>query len=247
MPVVLVHGVPETPAIWNQVRSHLARDDVVALQLPGFGCTRPEGFDATKEEYVDWLVDQIAGLQADGPVDLVGHDWGGAFVLRLVSLRPDLVRSWVTDAAGIGSVDFEWHDIAKVWQTPGVGEEFWQTQLAGTAVERGTLFEAFGVPHAEAVAIGAAIDETMAESILALYRSATAVGKEWGPDFHDIPAPGLTLIPVEDFLLDVGRARSAAARAGAVVVELPGAGHWWMTQDPANGAAVLEKFWAGVT
>ena len=102
MPAVLVHGVPETPAIWNQLRSHLSRDDVVTLQLPGFGCARPQGFGSTKEEYVDWLVDQLATLQAEGPIDLVGHDWGGGFVLRLVSTRPDLVRSWVVDIAGMG-------------------------------------------------------------------------------------------------------------------------------------------------
>jgi pimeloyl-ACP methyl ester carboxylesterase len=220
---------------------------VVTLQLPGFGCARPEGFGSTKEEYVDWLVDQLAGLQADGPIDLVGHDWGGAFVLRIVSIRADLVRSWVTDAPGIASVDFEWHEVAKLWQTPEAGEEFWQTQLAGTDTERGALFEAFGVPHDEAIAIGGAIDATMADSILTLYRSATAVGKEWGPEFRDIPAPGLALVAADDPLLDVDRARAAATRAGAGVAELPGVGHWWMTQDPANGAAVLEKFWAAMS
>src|SRR5215216_3045053 len=102
MPVVLVHGVPETPAVWGPLRAHLHRADVVALQLPGFGCPRPEGFGATKEEYVAWLVGELERLNAEeaGPVDVVGHDWGGGFVVRLVSLRPELVRSWVTDAAG---------------------------------------------------------------------------------------------------------------------------------------------------
>jgi len=247
MPAVLVHGVPETPAIWNQLRSHLSRDDVVTLQLPGFGCARPQGFGSTKEEYVDWLVDQLATLQAEGPIDLVGHDWGGGFVLRLVSTRPDLVRSWVVDIAGMGHEDFEWHELAKIWQTPGAGEEFWRAQLAVPMADRGDAFEAFGVPHDEAVAIGSHIDQTMVASILAIYRSAITVGQEWAPDFHDIPAPGLTLIPMDDFLLDVDRAKSAAAKAGAAVAELPGVGHWWMTQDPANGAAVLEEFWKNVS
>jgi hypothetical protein len=31
------------------------------------------------------------------------------------------------------------------------------------------------------------------------------------------------------------------------VAELPGVGHWWMTQDPANGAALLEEFWKNVS
>jgi pimeloyl-ACP methyl ester carboxylesterase len=91
MPAVLVHGVPETPAIWGPLRSKLRRSDVAALQLPGFGIPPPEGFGATKEEYVTWLVGELERLHAGGPVDLVGHDWGGGFVVRVVSIRPDLV------------------------------------------------------------------------------------------------------------------------------------------------------------
>jgi pimeloyl-ACP methyl ester carboxylesterase len=70
MPVVLVHGVPETPALWDPLRSELQRQDVEALQLPGFGCPRPDGFGATKEEYVEWLVGELercAGRRAHRP------------------------------------------------------------------------------------------------------------------------------------------------------------------------------------
>ena len=38
----------------------------------------------------------------------------------------------------------------------------------------------------------------MADCILDLYRSAVDVGKQWGPDFAAIPAPGLVIIPGED-------------------------------------------------
>ena len=77
MPAVLVHGVPETSALWDGLVPLLGRDDVVTLQLPGFGTPRPDGFGATKEEYVDWLVGELESRQGDGPIDLVGHDWGG--------------------------------------------------------------------------------------------------------------------------------------------------------------------------
>jgi pimeloyl-ACP methyl ester carboxylesterase len=218
----------------------------MALQLPGFGCPRPDGFGATKEEYVAWLVTELEALQSAGPVDLVGHDWGGGFVVRLVSTRPDLVRSWVTDAAGIGDVDFEWHEFAKIWQTPGAGEEFFEQQLAQSPEERAAVFEMFGVPHDRALVLGGAIDPTMAECILSLYRSATDVGKEWAPDFRDIPAPGLVLVPSEDPFLAAEAAAAGAAGAGAVIGELTGLGHWWMLQDPAQGAAAIEAFWETV-
>lgn len=246
MPSVFVHGVPETPALWDPLRSHLDRHDVIALQLPGFGCARPEGFGATKEEYVAWLVGELESLQSDGPVDLVSHDWGGGFAVRLVSTRPDLVRSWVTDAAGLGHLDFEWHDFAKIWQTPVEGEEFFEAQLAQSPEERAGIFELFGVPKEGALALASGIDRTMVECILTLYRSALSVGKEWAPDFRDIPAPGLVVLPSEDAFLNADLARAAAGAAGAGTIDFDGLGHWWMLQDPGRGATMLEEFWAGL-
>jgi pimeloyl-ACP methyl ester carboxylesterase len=246
MPIVLVHGVPETAQVWDPLRSQLARDDVVALSLPGFGTPRPDGFGATKEEYVDWTVAELERIRLDGPIDLVGHDWGGGFVLRVVSTRPDLVRSWVTDAAGIGADDFEWHEFAKIWQKPGEGEEFFEQQLALAPADRASVFETFGVPHDEALALAGWADEVMVGCILALYRSAVDVGREWGPDFRNIPAPGMVVLPSEDPFLSAEGARRAADGAGATVAELDGVGHWWMLQDPARGAGTLESFWASI-
>ena len=243
MTVVLVHGVPETAALWDPLREVLGRSDVEALSPPGFGAPRPEGFGATKEEYVDWLIGELEARQGGEPLDLVGHDWGGGYTLRLVSTRPDLVRSWVTDAAGLGDVDFEWHEFAKIWQTPNAGEEFWEQQLNATVEERAAIFELSGVPHDRALGLGAGIDRTMTGCILPLYRSAVDVGKQWGPDFADVPVPGLVLSPSEDPFLKADSVSAAAAKAGAPVTELQGVGHWWMLQDPEKGAAVLREFW----
>lgn len=246
MPAVFLHGVPETSAVWEPLLEHLHRDDVDATSLPGFGCARPAGFGATKDEYVAWLTREVEARRAEGPIDLVGHDWGGGFVVRLVSTRPELVRSWVTDAAAVGDVDFAWHEFARIWQTPGAGEEFFEQQLAVPAEQRAGLFEQFGVPRERAVAM-TRVDRTMADCILALYRSAVDVGREWGPEFRAVPAPGLVVVPSDDPFLPADRARTAAAAAGAKVAELPGLGHWWMLQDPARGAAVLEDFWASLS
>jgi pimeloyl-ACP methyl ester carboxylesterase len=245
MPAVFVHGVPETPALWQGVLAALGRTDVLTPALPGFGNPRPEGFAATKEAYADWLVGQLEAVGE--PVDLVGHDWGGGLVVRAVSTRPDLVRSWVTDAAAVGDVEgFEWHDFAKLWQTPGAGEEFWQQSLAGTVEERAGLLAAGGVPASFAPTMAAGIDETMAACILDLYRSAVDVGREWGADFADVAAPGLVVIPSGDAFLAATSAERAAERAGAQVARLDGAGHWWMLEDPARAAAVFTEFWASV-
>ncbi len=247
MPVVLVHGVPETPAVWDLLRGHLDRDDVITPQLPGFGCPRPAGFGATKEEYVAWLIGELEQIAAQGPIDLVGHDWGAGFVVRLVSTRADLVRSWACDTAGIGHADFEWHEFAKIWQTPGAGEEFYAQTLAQSPEERGQLYAAlFGVPLDAAVELNRNIDQTMADCILALYRSAPEVGKQWAPDFRDVAVPGRVIIPGDETFVNGDHSRAAAKLAGATVTELDGLGHWWMLQDPARGAAVLQEFWASI-
>jgi len=65
-----------------------------------------------------------------------------------------------------------------------------------------------------------------------------------GPDFADIPAPGLVIIPDQDPFLSAGSATKAAARADADTVALDGLGHWWMLQDPGRAATVLREFWA---
>ncbi len=248
MSVVLVHGVPETPRLWDGVRRHLGREDTVALALPGFGNHRPEGFGATMDEYADWLVRQLERAVADagGPVDLVGHDWGGGLVVRVVSTRDDLVRSWVTDAAGVADVDFEWHDLAKIWQTPGDGEAFWEQQLAAPLDDRAAVFILSGVGEDDAKAMAGRVDQEMADCILALYRSATKVKDEWGPSFEAIAKPGMVVVPTADpFLAEAGATR-AAERAGVLVERLEGRGHWWMLEDPVAAAELLTAFWRRV-
>ncbi|MEZ5227160.1 MAG: hypothetical protein R2710_10915 [Acidimicrobiales bacterium] len=89
----------------------------------------------------------------------------------------------------------------------------------------------------------------MGRCILTLYRSAAqpAAG-EAGADLHNAAArPGLCILASEDHYVG-GEAlgRQAAEAAGAQVAVLEGLGHWWMIQDPATGAAVLESFWSGV-
>jgi hypothetical protein len=72
------------------------------------------------------------------------------------------------------------------------------------------------------------------------------VGSEWGPDFRDIPKPGLVIVPSDDPFLALDGAKTAAGAAGAPVAELAGVGHWWMLQDPARGAKVLQDFWSSL-
>lgn len=130
MPAVFVHGVPDTYRVWDRVLPHLSRSDVVSLALPGFNSAVPDGFTATKEEYIEWLIDKLQ--QQSAPVDLVGHDWGCLLTVRVASLRPDLVKTW---AAGGGPVskDYEWHELAKFSKPLGVEKSGWRSLMPSSS------------------------------------------------------------------------------------------------------------------
>ncbi len=72
MPAFFIHGVPATHHLWSPIIDRLARKDVIAIDLPGFGAPVPTGFDATKEACVGWLIARIE--EVGQPVDLVAHD-----------------------------------------------------------------------------------------------------------------------------------------------------------------------------
>ncbi len=237
MPAVLVHGVPDTHRLWNPLRSHLERTDVVAVALPGFGVPMPSGFAADKETYVDWLIGELERI--DVPVDLVGHDWGSLLVQRVVSLRPDLIRTW---ACGDGPVDVEyvWHDLAQQWQTPGVGE---QVMAMFTAEALADGLAAGGVPQEYARETARYVDATMQDAILRLYRSAVHVGREWQTDVEKVTRPALIVWAKDDPYVAPVFAERLAARVGGELVLLEGCGHWWPLERPAEAAAALERFW----
>ncbi|MEO6204485.1 MAG: alpha/beta hydrolase [Mycobacteriales bacterium] len=238
--IVFVHGVPETAAIWNKIRALIGQESD-ALALPGFGCPLPGGFGGTKDDYADWLVHKLEAY--DEPVDLVGHDWGAGLTYRVVTTRPELVRSWAADIGNIAHPDYEWHDIGKLWQTPGEGEAFVEAQNAMSPQDRAGLFEAMGVSHEDALEMAAASDATMGTSILGLYRSALPnPHADWGP-WSPLATPGLVLNPSDDVFGDERLAREVADQLGAQFAVIEGSGHFWPYQAPAAGAALLTAFW----
>ena len=243
MTVAFVHGNPETDAIWDALRKHLGRDDTVALSPPGFGAPIPADFGCTSDEYLKWLADEVSKLPA--PVDLIGHDWGGGHVVRLAIERPDLIRSWTTDIAGCFDPEYVWHDMAQAWQTPNAGEQAVADMAAAPVEDRAQQFEALGMSKDVAERVAAGVNETMGKAILALYRSAAQpMMAEFGKQLPKAAAkPGLVIIATEDhYTGGEVLARRSAERAKAKVAVLQGLGHWWMCQDPKQGAEILREF-----
>jgi pimeloyl-ACP methyl ester carboxylesterase len=144
---------------------------------------------------------------------------------------------------------YEWHDLARGWQTPGVGEASVAEWTGGDLQQRRALAEGLGATGAVADGIADALNEDMGRAILEFYRSAQQPAMAvLGRDLERAAArPGLALVPTDDFFVGSVAARSSTARrAGATVAELPGLGHRWMLDDPAASADVLNRFWAAL-
>ncbi|MBL9095977.1 MAG: alpha/beta hydrolase [Alphaproteobacteria bacterium] len=239
MPAVFVHGVPDTARVWRPLLAQLKRSDVVCLSLPGFGNRRPAGFHADKDSYAAWLLAELRKL--DGPIDLVGHDWGSLLVTRVVSIAPPgLVRSWSGGGAPLDP-GYVWHDTAQIWQTPGKGEELMQMMSADLMAAG---LAAQGIPPEEARETAQLMDDEMKASILTLYRSAIRVADEWFADLKNVTAPGLVLWGENDPYAAAHFGAKLAANTNAEFTPAPGAGHWYQIEKPVFVADALSAFWA---
>jgi pimeloyl-ACP methyl ester carboxylesterase len=248
--VVLVHGNPETAAIWGPLTEALrerGRTDVVALSPPGFGAPVPESFDPTMDNYAHWLVGELETIRRSGTqIDLLGHDWGAGHVYGALARRPDLVRTWAGDVAGLVHRDYVWHDAAQAWQTPDIGEQV-VAAMAGTGhVEKVAMFTGLGLPSDLADELAGAVDDDMGRCILRLYRTGAqpAIG-ELGDRLGSMELPpGLVIDAVLDPYVSSDLGNDIAIRLGTEVLHLEGRGHWWMVSDVDPVADALVTFWS---
>ena len=253
--VVLLHGNPETPVVWDPLRAALARTDsanrtVVTPHLPGFGSPIPTGFDASKEAYAQWLTSELEAIvERSGPVDVVGHDWGGVLAMRVISQRPELVRSWACDVLELFHADYVWHDFAQIWQKSPAGEDYFAGTLATAADIRIAMYENIGIPIETGTLLVAAADQLMCDCVLRLYRSAIQPAMAvWGEAIDGAGTrPGLCITAENDpFVRNHDMALHVGTRLGASAKQMAGQGHWWMLGDPDGAAAMLRTFWAGL-
>jgi pimeloyl-ACP methyl ester carboxylesterase len=247
MPKVFVHGNPETSALWRALFDEFESrgvDDLVALSPPGFGATMPEGFEPTQVGYRDWLIRELERL--GGGVDLVGHDWGAGHVYGVLAERPDLLRSWAADCAGLVHPEYVWHDAAQAWQTPEVGEQMIEGMFGMPAPERAATWTSLGIRQDVAESISAEQNDDMGRCILGLYRSAKQPAMaELGHRLLSTPKrPGLVIIATDDHYAGTPEmAASIASNLGAQTAILEGLGHWWMFEGSGLAANALTAHW----
>lgn len=250
---VFIHGNPETAAIWTplvETLRHLGADDIVTLSPPGFGADVPDGFDPTMTAYTTWLVGRLEELRAAGnDLDLVAHDWGAGHLYGALDQRPDLIRTWAADIAGVLHRDYVWHDMAQAWQTPDVGEQVVAGMVEASPHDKAALFDGLGLPAAMAAEVAAGLTPEMGRCILRLYRTAAQpavgdLGARLGARLAgaELP-PGLVIDAELDAYVPSAQSNDVAGMLGAEVLRLADRGHWWMAHDVDTIADSLLDFW----
>lgn len=246
MTKVFVHGNPETSAVWDPLLPALkARgvSDIVLLSPPGFGVPVPDAFGGTRTAYRDWLIGEIEKI--GHPVDLLGHDWGAGHTYAVAAARPDLLRSWAADCAGLVHPDYDWHPAAQIWQTEQEGEASIAQIIQMSGDDLASLF---GVPKGLSLTMASHLDATMGKSILSLYRSARQPAmRQLAEELANAPRrPSLLIHATEDPYVPPHLVFDVAERLGSKILTLEKRQHWWMWEDPKNAAQGLADFWAGV-
>lgn len=240
---LFLHGVPDTPSMWDPLIAELGLDTgaYLAPAMPGFVEPLPHGFDASKEAYVDWYIAEIEKAHEEaGPVDLVGHDWGAIITVRAASLRPDLVKSWCV-ANALPHPDYKWHRMARMWQTPILGE------LIMAVTRKETLcksLHAAGIPADLASKEASHWSPHMRGAILKLYRSAKTAGTDWWDDTKNLPERGLVFWGEDDPYVPVWVAEKFCEHTGTRLEKQTGTGHWSIIERADVLAGLLTEHWS---
>jgi pimeloyl-ACP methyl ester carboxylesterase len=94
--VVLLHGFPQTSRSWDAVRAQLHERGhrTLAFDQRGYAPgARPRGRFAYRSSALVGDVVALIKAAGEGPVHVVGHDWGSAVAWGLAARFPELVRT----------------------------------------------------------------------------------------------------------------------------------------------------------
>lgn len=250
--LVLVHGLGGSHLNWDLLAPRLtARARVLALDLPGFGLSRPTGRPATVGRNVA-VLERFVLRVVCGPAVLVGNSMGGMVSLRLAARSPVLVPGLALVAPVLGPPDpagAPWRTVRAVPNAiPVLGElltRLHRRRIGAAAVVRETL-DLCGVDPAvlPAGTVDRAVHlvterDDVAGSDRALLSAARSVGwalaraGRYRAEMDAVAAPVLLVQGDRDRLAPVEAARAAARRHPAWrYVELAGVGHLPQLQVP---------------
>jgi len=240
-PVLLLHGFPDRAEEWRNVGARLRATGrrTIAPDLRGFGeSSAPKGRRAYRIDHI--LADLVAMLDAlgvNGPVDVIGHDWGAFTSWALCLAHPGRVRRHVALSTGhptaflrAGLEQKRKSMYMLLWQLPGLTER----ALSENDFRR---FRAVLSSHPE-------LDQAVADlsrsgrltAGLNWYRANLPLGVRRRWPRCDVPTLGIWPSGdkhlAEDQMIKSAKYMDAAWR----YARLDGAGHWLALEQPESVA-----------
>ncbi|MFE5818875.1 alpha/beta fold hydrolase [Streptomyces sp. NPDC056479] len=222
---VYVHGLGSVSSVYHAhiaARPELAGRRSLFVDLPGHGISdRPESFGYTLEEHADALAAALDAAGLSG-AELIAHSMGGSVAIVLAHRRPDLVSRLLLTEANLDASP-----------PPAAGS------ASITVYDEETFVEEAHARVLEAIGPAWAATMRLADP-RALHRSAVGLRRGSVPIMRDILV-GLAIDRV--FLQGESSGelagRQALEEAGVRVVNVPGAGHNVMLDNPDAFAAVV--------
>ncbi|MGV1005670.1 MAG: alpha/beta fold hydrolase [Candidatus Nanopelagicales bacterium] len=240
--VVFVHGNPDAGSDWMPLMTRVAEvATVVAPDLPGFGNAdpRPDG-DYNIYSYARFLDGVINRLGIDR-VHLVAHDFGGPFAAAWAADHPQKVASVTFINTGV-LLDYRWHRMARIWQTPVLGELAMRVVNPRAAVKV-LAQENPGLSLAWVQTIvGHLVPEKTRRAVLRLYRSTRPGDMEQlAARLRQHDHDALVLFGDADAYIPVEQAHRQVQVFPRVDIRvLPGLGHWcWLENTEAVAGPLL--------
>jgi pimeloyl-ACP methyl ester carboxylesterase len=247
-PVLLLHGFPDTSAVWRHQLPALADAGfrAIAPDLRGRGrTTRPEGVEAYA---MPQLVGDVLGLLDALEIErvaIVSHDWGAALAWVVAALAPDRVERLVAMSVGFpGATRPDRRALEQAWYrilflSPDAEEAFRRDDwfLARILFGDAADFERYLADLADPEALTAGLNWYRA-NLPALGLAGTD-----RPALPPVAVPTLGIFGADDaYLSERAMLASAAYVADWRYERIENAGHWLQLDQPERVNALLTEF-----
>lgn len=244
--VVFVHGNPGSNRDWEGFAPEVGTfARALAMDMPGFGMAdKPANFDYSVQGYARFL----GALLTDRGVErvhLVMHDFGGPWGLAWAAANPHAIASVTCINTGV-LPGYRWHYLARIWQTPLIGELFMaSTTKAGMRLllKHGNPR---GLPEKYFDHVYTTFDRGTRRAVLRLYRNSRQLNdaaRLLTQALRPLDLPALVIWGAHDPYISVEfaeRQREVFPRADVKI--LKDSGHWPFADDPTSVAQLLIPF-----
>ena len=244
--VVFVHGNPGSSLDWERLARGVGEfGRAVAMDMPGFGAAdKPANFDYSVPGYARFLGRLLAERRVQR-AHLVMHNFGGPWGLAWAAANPGAVATVTCINTGV-LLGYRWHYLARIWQTPLLGELF----MASTTKAGMRLLLRHGNPRGLPAEyfdnVYKTFDRGTRRAVLRLYRNTpnTEEGaRQLTEALRPLDLPALVVWGAHDPYIPVEfaeRQRQVFPRAEIKI--LPDSGHWPFADDPGGVSQAVLPF-----